>query len=336
MTFNQDDFLTAALIQKRPAMYIGGTDFFGFIQYIVSAFDLLMDHGATWIEIQVDDKIKMSSDAKIDVIVNEKGEIEPFEAFRDLPKRHMPDAAIVTALSEELKVSIDNGKDSTELFYFSGNRESFDQKESNKTMPVVHMEFLPNDMIFSVTSVSPEILHSYCRRMSVLHQGIAFRFLQDGKAKEYYSSKGMQDLFTSVTTPYQILHKPITVKESEEDLALEVVFAYQSWSDNNIWSFVNNGRVPDGGTHEIGLLRAMGQLDKNPNNLRQNGLLAVLNITYPQATYEGCVKARISNVELGEQVYQLVKKGLTEWLKNNPEEAKYYPILEGFQFAPMW
>ncbi len=336
MTFNQDDVLTAAFIQKRPAMYIGGVDFFGFIQYIVSAFDLLMDHGATWIEIQVDDKIKMSSDARIDVVVNDKGEIEPFEAFRDLPKQHMPDAAIITALSEELKVSIENGKDAIEIQFLDGDRESFTQEKINSDSAFVHLEFSPNDLIFSVTSLSPEIFHSYCRRMSLLHSGIAFRIVENNAIKEYYSNQGIQDLFKAITTPYQILHKPITIKESEGDLALEVIFAYQSWSGNNIWSFVNNGRVPDGGTHEVGLLRAMGQLDKNPKNLRQNGILAVLNITYPQATYEGCLKSRISNVELGDQVAQLVKRGITEWLKNNSDEAKYFPIMEGFQFAPMW
>lgn len=32
-------------------MYVGDTKFFGFIHNIVSAFDIMLDNGATWITI---------------------------------------------------------------------------------------------------------------------------------------------------------------------------------------------------------------------------------------------------------------------------------------------
>lgn len=47
MSLSRDVFFAS----YRPAMYVGDTKFFGFIHNIVSAFDIMLDNGATWITI---------------------------------------------------------------------------------------------------------------------------------------------------------------------------------------------------------------------------------------------------------------------------------------------
>ena len=41
----------------------------------------------------------------------------------------------------------------------------------------------------------------------------------------------------------------------------DAVFAYQSWKDDTLWCFINNGRAVEGGTHEDGVREAMAELE---------------------------------------------------------------------------
>lgn len=325
-----------AAIRKRPAMYIGGTNFFGFIHYIVSAFDIMLDNGATWITIEPGDDLRITSDANVAFHVNDEGLLEPFEAFGALKLRHLPDATILTALSDFLSLKASDGKVSTEFTCDRGERKVLRQLKAVGSDTKIEISFRPDDSIFSVTQVSPAVLHSYCRRISCLHPGISFRIKSGSDSTEYRSDRGIFDFFTAITTPYQVLHQPIHIREAIDDLMLEVVFVFHSWTENRIWSFANKGRVPDGGTHEAGLLDAVARLHTNMQSTACTGILAVMAIEYPHVTYEGCIKARIGNPELRDKVSSLVSVGLQKWASENPSEVGYLKEIDRFQFADSW
>ena len=325
-------------IRKRPAMYIGGTDFFGFVHYVVSAFDLMLEHGATFVEIEFKDSIRLSSDAQISTSLNNDGDILPFEAVGSLQTRrqHSPDAAILAALSETFRLSSSDGVLETTLEYAEGHRGNFQQDDATSTDPSFHLDFLPDQKIFSVTEISPFALHSYCRRISSLYPGVAIRIRSGDDVTEYKSDQGIRDFFDAVSTPYQILHKPVHICESTDDLQVEAVFVFHSWSESRIWSFANRGRVPDGGTHETGLLQGITTLNANTPSGHDAGILGVLAIQYPHVTYEGCIKARIGNPELIELVASHVTHGLKKWIKENEDEVYYLSQIERFRFAEEW
>lgn len=322
-------------IRKRPGMYVGSTEFFGFINYVVSAFDLMLQHEASWIEIELAQNIHLSSDASFPVQLNDQGELEPFESIGESKLRHSPDAAIVTALSAEFRLSVCDGQTRTELVCSRGQRESLRQEPASTTAPEISLEFYPDYGIFSVTEASPAVVHSYCRRTAYLHPGVLIRVKTSGEIREYKSAAGIRDFFDGVSTPYQILHKPIHIQETDDDLTVETVFVFQSWSENRIWSFANKGRVADGGTHEAGLLDAIAQVPHGQAS-SSVGVLAVLAIEYPHVTFEGCIKARIGNPELRERVAELVSKGFSRWAQENPDEVEHLKTIERFQFADIW
>lgn len=334
---NDDDCAMSIVsqIRKRPAMYLGGTCFFGFIQYVVSAFDLLLEHGATLIEFQVGESFRISSNARIPTDVSESGGLVQFETLGKLKPHHLPVAAILVALSDWLQVILSDGITRTELKTSKGERISFLQVPANESKTVVALQFRPDPEIFSVLSVSPAVVHSYCKRIACLHRGVTFRVKIDNDVTEYHSANGIRDLFNAVTTTYQILNEPICIDESEEDLSVEAVFAFQSWSETQIWSYVNKGRVPDGGTHEAGFLNAIRYL-KSPIPDRKVGLLAVLSVDYPHVTYEGCIKERIGNPELFDKVSALITRGLESWARENEDENEHLKKIERFQFGSIW
>ena len=330
-----------ASVRKRPAMYVGSTEFFGFIHYVVSAYDLLIQHDATFIEAEVlsynsyDIHLKLSSDANVPVIQNEHGQLVLFEAFDTSKPGYGLDGVVANALSDLFELRLSDGKTQTFLKSEMGERLSFQQIPTDDEQPNIEMRLKADSRIFSVRTVSPSVLHSYCKRLSCLHPGIIFRIKLGNEVTEYKSENGIQDFFSAVTTPYQILNKAIHIKAIEDDLKLELIFAFHSWTENQIWSFANKGRAPDGGTHIAGLMEAISHLQTGDSKSAY-GVLAVLAFEYPGVTYEGCIKARVGNPELRDRVRKLVTFGIEQWMSENEAEAKHLPKIERFQFPSIW
>lgn len=322
-------------VRKRPAMYVGNTGYFGFIQYLVSAFDLALNHGATWIEFEISSEFRLTSDARLPIRIDKKGALVPFEAFGKLPPRHMPDGAIVFALASSFSARINDGRKTTELEGSDGVRDSLERYDDRASQPRLQLTFSPDTYIFRETEISPQVAHSYCKRMSCLHTGVTIRLKIGDETAEYRSDDGLRTIFDSIAVPYQILHRPIQIRETERELKVEAVFAYHSWTENHIWSFVNKGRVPEGGTHEVGVLEAIAKLPLRETRARV-GVLAVLALEYPGVAFEGCIKGRVANPELHGRVEKLATAGINRWLKANPTEAAYLPTLERFQFGALW
>ena len=325
-----------ASVRKNTPMYIGGRNFFGFVQYLVSAFDLLLQNGATWIDIEIGDEFHLASNAQIPLCVNADGLLEPFEAFGKLKQRHAPDGVILMALSDRFVLTMTDGEVETYLECERGERQAFHQHPTPSSSSGIQLTFAPDYTIFSVREISPAALHSYCRRTACLYPGVLLRVKAGSEVNEYRSEHGIRDFFTAIATPYQILHAPIHLAEVEEDLKVEAVFVFHSWSENRIWSFSNKGRVPDGGTHEAGMLDAIARLHNDSASIAGTGILGVLAIEYPHVTFEGCIKARIGNPELRDKVAALMLRGLQKWIAENEQELEYLESIERFQFASSW
>lgn len=323
-------------VRKRPAMYIGSTNFFGFVHYLVSAFDLLLQNGATWIEIEVEDEIHLASNARIPLRVNANGLLEPFEAFGELKQYHAPDGVILMALSERFVLTMTDENVETYLACEKGERREFYQRSASSSPSGIQVTFAPDYTIFAVREISPAALSSYCRRTACLYPGVLLRVKAGNEVTEYRSEHGIRDFFNAIAMPYQILHTPVHVVEVEADLKVEAVFVFHSWSENRIWSFANKGRVPDGGTHEAGMLDAIAKIHNSSVSTAGTGILGVLAIEYPHVTFEGCIKARIGNPELRDKVTALMVRGLQKWMAENEMEVEYIESIESFRFADSW
>jgi hypothetical protein len=96
-------------IRRRPAMYVGSTALFGFINYLVCPVALLLAHGAKRIDANVNDGLEISSDALIQVERTDGGLIAPFQEIRSAGAGHSFEATVLNALSQELHVSVNTG-----------------------------------------------------------------------------------------------------------------------------------------------------------------------------------------------------------------------------------
>ena len=187
------------VIRKRPAMYVGSTGLFGFINYLVCPVVLLLAHGAKRIDALVTENgFEINSDAVVPVERTAEGRIAPFQELRSLGSGRSFEATVLTALSHELYVSVDTGARSEEWQFARGVLKSYTLTDTPRDARRTTLRFIPDDSIFTITEVSPAVFQSYFRRLSYLNQGIRFTVTAGEDQSAYFSENGMEDLFTSI------------------------------------------------------------------------------------------------------------------------------------------
>ena len=329
-------------IRRRPAMYVGSTEFFGFINYLVCPIALLLGQRATRIAIAADaGGFVIEADVVVPIEETVRGRLSPFEEITSLGQGHGFEGAVLNALSERLTVEVRHKQQSETLAFRRGSRHSRHAAADRPSEPKTTLKFVPDASIFTVTSLSPAIFRSYLHRLSFLHEGVRFSLTLGSETQEFHAERGIVDLFTAVTAPYQILHEPIHLVADDGPLHLEAVLAYHSWNENGLWCFINNGRAVEGGTHEQGLADALNQLYREfklpkAKKADRNGVVGVMSLRYPDTVWEGCIKAKIANPELREMVSNLVVQGAKQWLQHHPDVAKQLRHLQPFQFPDAW
>ena len=267
---------------------------------------------------------------------NRAGDPAPFEEIFKRGHGHSYEATVLNALSEKLTVEVKDGHKAQAFTYCRGVRQAHHEVTDVSCEPHTTLSFVPDASVFTVTDLSPTIFQSYLRRLSFLYQGVRFSLALGSETHEYYTERGVIDLFTSVSAPYQVLHEPIHIVGDEGFLHLEAAFAYHSWKERNVWCFINNGRAVEGGTHELGLQDAVDKLYRKftlpmlqkadrkiiedvrssgiggefklPKRRKadRNGVVGIMSIQYPYTVWEGCIKSKIGNPELREMVCNLI------------------------------
>jgi DNA gyrase subunit B len=327
-------------IRKRPAMYVGSLDFFGLIHYLVAPVAMLLERRPSRIAVAAaDGDYVIESDAVLPIEEPLGGPLIPFEGSPISDHGIGLEGLILNALSERLTVEIRRGDRSDILAFRRGMRASRNATHSPSSGPGTTLRFVPDPSILTVTELSPAVFRSFLRRLSYLHRGVRFSLALEGP-EEYYSERGIVDLFTAVAAPYQILHEPIHIK-SEDGTFFEAVIAYHSWTEIGLLSFINNGRAVEGGTHEAGFRDALEQISneflRQPSRSgRRNGVLAVVSIRYPEAVWQGCIKAKVGNPELRGMVRDQVVRQATRWLQDRPDVVRQLKHITTFQFPDFW
>ena len=334
--FELDKLSHIELVRLRPGMYVGGTDFFALINYLVCPFNLLLSHKAQKIDVAVDDTgFHIQSDAEL-TIEQKDGRLIPFEYFTNA-LGHGFEGPVLTALSEFLIIRTINKGKIWSAEYRQGQRVLFKVHQNDSLSNSTKMRFAPDLSIFSVSHVSKFVFDSYFRRISHLYKGVQFRLTVGASTIEYYSENGILEMFQAFSTPFQLLHEPIHIHASYGVLRLELVFAFHSWRQNWVLPFVNNGRAVEGGTHETGLMAAFEDLSEQITSKKLgNGVIAIMSIIYPDVVWEGCIKREIVDEKLHSIIKDLVVEHSLAWVKNRPDVAKQLAAMQIFQFPELW
>mgnify|MGYP001851975229 FL=1 len=272
---------------------------------------------------------------------------------------HGVGASVVNALSTWLEVEVvsegqlyfqrfERGKAVTQL----ENRGPAPQGRERGTV----VRFQADPEIFKETTVYEyEVLQKRLREQAFLNAGVHIQLTDERPAGDrpeserdreipyqnsYCYEGGISSFVEHINASKDVLHPDVihfsAVAEDENSTA-EVALQYTDTYQEQIFSFANNIRTTDGGTHEDGfkraLTRVMNDYARKYNILKENdkklsgedvreGLTCVISVKLKEAQFEGQTKAKLGNTEMSSLVSSMLYKHLMTYLEENPATAR--------------
>ena len=204
------------------------------------------------------------------------------------------------------------------------------------------IEFFPDPEIFESVEFDYDVLRVRFREMAFLNRGIHITLTDERRdpvvQHDYHYEGGIVSFVDYLNQgKTTLLEHPIYVYGEKDMEIVEVALQYNDRYDSTIFSFANNINTVEGGTHETGLRSALTRsindyarkynlLKEKDENLTgddvREGLVAVISVKLPEPQFEGQTKTKLGNSSMRTLTDGIVYKKLSEYLEENPKEAK--------------
>ena len=208
--------------------------------------------------------------------------------------------------------------------------------------------FKPDAEIFThTTEYKYDILANRLRELAFLNKGIRLT-LTDKRNKDengnfvsesFHSEDGLKEFvkYLDATRGEPIIDSIIYLDAEKNGVPVEVAMQYNNSFSENVHSYVNNINTIEGGTHLTGFRRALtrtlkkyaddsGMLSKLKFEISgddfRDGLTAVVSVKVAEPQFEGQTKTKLGNDEVAAAVDQAMSAALTNYLEENPKNAR--------------
>ncbi|MCL6272573.1 DNA topoisomerase (ATP-hydrolyzing) subunit B [Muricauda sp. 2012CJ35-5] len=260
---------------------------------------------------------------------------------------HGVGVSCVNALSSHLKAVVHREGKVWEQEYERG-KTLYPVKSTGTTSETgTTVTFMPDDTIFTqTTEYSYDTLANRMRELAYLNKGVTIS-LTDRRNKDekgefisetFFSEEGLKEFIKFLDeTREPLIQRVISMEGEKNGIPVEVAMIYNTGFSENLHSYVNNINTHEGGTHLSGFRRGLtttlkkyadnsGLLDKlkfeiSGDDFRE-GLTAIVSVKVAEPQFEGQTKTKLGNREVTSAVSQAVSEMLTDYLEENPDDAK--------------
>src|SRR3989440_10815247 len=256
---------------------------------------------------------------------------------------HGVGVSVVNALSERLDLTIwRDGHEWTQA-YERGAPLGELTKGAQTDRRGTRITFLPDLEIFETIDYDRAVLEQRFREMAFLTKGLQINF-KDERGETFEESfryeGGIRDFVTYLHTQgtRDPLHKRVIYLEEVGDIGeVEVAMQWNTSYQETLLSFANNINTHEGGSHLSGFRSALtrtlnvyarekGLLKEKEDNLQgedvREGLTAIISVKLADPQFEGQTKTKLGNPPVEGFVQSAVNRGLSEFLEENPSEAR--------------
>ncbi|HTO38064.1 MAG TPA: DNA topoisomerase (ATP-hydrolyzing) subunit B [Brumimicrobium sp.] len=208
--------------------------------------------------------------------------------------------------------------------------------------------FTPDATIFDEVKYNYDTLKARMRELAFLNKGITIHLLdlressknENGETikETFHSEIGLKEFVQYVDrSREQLIEDAIYMEGIKDGIPVEIAMLYNTSYNENILSYVNNINTHEGGTHLTGFRRGLtntlkkyaddsGLLAKEKIEIAgddfREGLTAIISIKVQEPQFEGQTKTKLGNREVQAPVSQAVSEMLTNYLEENPNDAK--------------
>jgi DNA gyrase subunit B len=260
---------------------------------------------------------------------------------------HGVGVSCVNALSIHLKATVYRDGKEYEQEYSQG-KIKYEVREVGSTSDQgTLVTFSPDPEIFAqTTDYNYETLSLRMRELSFLNKGIEISITDKRNKDEkgdyihehFKSTEGLVEFVKYLdATRTPIMNNVIAMEGEKNGIPVEVAMIYNNSYAENLHSYVNNINTHEGGTHLSGFRRGLthtlkkyadesGLLSKMKFEITgddfREGLTAIVSVKVAEPQFEGQTKTKLGNREVSSAVSQAVNEMLTNFLEENPNEAK--------------
>jgi len=257
---------------------------------------------------------------------------------------HGVGVSVVNALSERLHVEVRRDGHVFDQDYSRGAPLADlhrGEKLASGAGTGLTVTFLPDADIFDTLDFDFRTLEERLRETAFLTRGLKMSLVDErgeGRSAEFRYEGGIEDFVSYMNENRDPVHrKVIFFADESEEGAAEVAMQWSSSYQESIHSFANNINTREGGTHMSGFRSALtrtlnkyardhGLLKEKEDNLSgedvREGLTAVISVKLRDPQFEGQTKTKLGNPGMAGFVEAIVNAGLSEFLEENPSEAR--------------
>ncbi|PIT22522.1 DNA topoisomerase (ATP-hydrolyzing) subunit B [Snodgrassella alvi] len=253
---------------------------------------------------------------------------------------HGVGVSVVNALSDWLRLTI-----------YRNNKEHFVEfRRGDVVAPLTvvgdtdkqgtRVQFLASTETFGDIDYHFDILAKRIRELSFLNNGVSIELFdkRDGKHENFAFSGGIAGFVQYMSRNKTALHEKIFYASGEKDgMSVECAMQWNDSYQENVQCFTNNIPQRDGGSHLTALRQVMtrtinnyieanevakkAKVDTTGDDMRE-GLTCVLSVKLPDPKFSSQTKDKLVSGEIGPVVNEVLSKALSEFLEENPTEAK--------------
>ena len=351
-------------VRKRPGMYIGSTSSSGLHHLVYEIVDNSIDEALAGFCTEIN--VTINEGNTITVTDNGRGIPVDIQAQTGKPALevvftvlhaggkfggggykvsgglHGVGASVVNALSEWLVARVYKNGNIYEMKFSRGNITQEMKIVGTTDKTGTEVTFKPDSQMFDTVEYEYDILHTRMREQAFLNAGLRITIADQRPGMETSASMcyegGIREFVSHHNRNKNAIHAGVVYMAGQKDDSIcEIALQYNDSYTENIQSFANNIRTPEGGMHETGFKTALTRVinayglknkiiksddDKVSGEDCREGLTCVISVKLTEAQFEGQTKAKLGNAKIRTLVDGVVTQKLAEYFEENPSVAK--------------
>jgi DNA gyrase subunit B len=349
-------------VRRRPGMYIGSTDNRGLHHLIYELVDNSVDEAmagyATRIEVTLHkdnsasvadngrgipvDMMKDQGKPALEVVMTKLHAGGKFGGggYKVSGGLHGVGLSVVNALSERLHVTVMRHGKQHDQDYRRGAPLAPLKVTGKADTTGTYIRFSPDPEVFEELGFHWDIVSHRLRELAFLNKGLTIVLRDERIDLDYtfYFEGGISAFVKYLNKDKGWVNlRPLHVEREIEGNTVEIALQYNQGFTENVLAFANDINTVEGGSHLTGFRSALTSVlnkyarkanlmrEQDPNltgdDVRE-GLTAVISVKVREPQFEGQTKTKLGNSEVTGQVQTVFTDAFTQYLEENPPDAR--------------